>query len=138
MSAQRQGVIEARTALQGLAAEVFAEARRTIAEPHSAGGEVREAFLLPRPGKARAGRLHLPLLAGFLRLLLQADLVALYAIHPVGGYVMVLAAHLRIVLGELDTLSSHVVHRADLLAVGDDDFHVLANIACIHHECSPF
>jgi predicted RNase H-like HicB family nuclease len=37
---------EARTALQTLAAEVFAEERRTVAETHTANSMVREAFLL--------------------------------------------------------------------------------------------
>ena len=40
---------EARTALQGLAAEVFAEERRTVAETHTASSMVRESFFLIRP-----------------------------------------------------------------------------------------
>jgi len=45
---------DARAALQTLAAEVFAEERRTVAETHTAGSMVRESFVLiplQRPGK---------------------------------------------------------------------------------------
>lgn len=52
MNSRGRSLDEARSALQSLAAEVFAEERRTVAETHSAGGVVREAFFLPRPGKA--------------------------------------------------------------------------------------
>ena len=54
MNSRGRSLDEARSALQRLAAEVFAEERRTLAEAHSAGGVVREAFFLPRPGKASA------------------------------------------------------------------------------------
>jgi predicted RNase H-like HicB family nuclease len=45
---------DARAALQTLAAEMFAEERRTVAETHTAGSMVRESFVLippRRPGK---------------------------------------------------------------------------------------
>ena len=46
---------DARAALQTLAAEMFAEERRTVAETHTAGSMLRESFVLippRRPGKA--------------------------------------------------------------------------------------
>jgi len=54
---------DARAALQGLAAEVFAEERRTVAAAHTASSMVREAFLLTphrpssfeRPGPSASG-----------------------------------------------------------------------------------
>lgn len=52
MNARGRTLDEARTALQSLAAEVFAEERRTVAETHASGSMVREAFLLP-PRAAR-------------------------------------------------------------------------------------
>jgi predicted RNase H-like HicB family nuclease len=45
---------DARAALQTLAAEVFAEERRTVSDTHTAGSMVRESFVLippQRPGK---------------------------------------------------------------------------------------
>jgi len=45
---------DARAALQTLAAEMFAEERRTVAETHTAGSMGRESFVLiplQRPGK---------------------------------------------------------------------------------------
>ena len=41
MNSRGHSLDEARTALQSLAAEVFAEERRTVAETHSPGGVVR-------------------------------------------------------------------------------------------------
>lgn len=52
MNARGRTLDEARSALQNLAAEVFAEERRTVAEAHEGGSMVREPFLLP----ARAAR----------------------------------------------------------------------------------
>jgi predicted RNase H-like HicB family nuclease len=52
MNARGRTLFEARTALQNLAAETFAEERRTVEEAHGGGSMVREAFFLP----ARAAR----------------------------------------------------------------------------------
>lgn len=47
MNARGRTLDEARFALQALAAEVFAEERRTVADTHGAGSMVREPFMLP-------------------------------------------------------------------------------------------
>ena len=52
MNSRGRSLDEARSALQSLAAEVFAEERRTVAETHSAGGVVREAFFLSAARKS--------------------------------------------------------------------------------------
>jgi len=52
MNARGRTLDEARAALQNLAAEVFAEERRTVAEAHGSGNMVREPFVLP-PRAAR-------------------------------------------------------------------------------------
>ena len=46
MNSRGRTLHDARAALQELAAEVFAEERRTIAEAHTASSMVREAFFL--------------------------------------------------------------------------------------------
>jgi predicted RNase H-like HicB family nuclease len=52
MNSHGRSLEEARSALQNLAAEVFAEERRTVAEAHGACSVVREAFYLPAARKA--------------------------------------------------------------------------------------
>jgi predicted RNase H-like HicB family nuclease len=47
MSAHGRTIHEAREALQKLAAEVFDEERRKIAEMHAEGSVVRESFFIP-------------------------------------------------------------------------------------------
>jgi predicted RNase H-like HicB family nuclease len=49
MNSRGRTLYDAREALQGLATEVFAEERRTVAEAHTASSMVREAFFLPAP-----------------------------------------------------------------------------------------
>ena len=51
MNSRGRTLHDARAALQELAAEVFAEERRAVAEAHPANSMVREAFFLqaPRP-----------------------------------------------------------------------------------------
>jgi predicted RNase H-like HicB family nuclease len=46
---------DARAALQTLAAEMFAEERRTVAETHTAGSMVRESFVLIPPRRPGNG-----------------------------------------------------------------------------------
>jgi predicted RNase H-like HicB family nuclease len=46
---------DARAALQTLAAEMFAEERRTVAETHTAGSMVRESFVLVPPRRPAEG-----------------------------------------------------------------------------------
>ena len=52
MNSYGRSLDEARTALQTLAAEVFAEERRTVAQTHAVCSVVREAFFLPAARKA--------------------------------------------------------------------------------------
>jgi predicted RNase H-like HicB family nuclease len=54
MNSRGRNLDEARSALQSLAAEVFAEERRTVAEAHSACSVVREAFYLPAAARKAA------------------------------------------------------------------------------------
>ena len=49
MNSHGRTLYDTRAALQSLAAEVFAEERRTVAEAHTAGSIVREAFFLQAP-----------------------------------------------------------------------------------------
>jgi predicted RNase H-like HicB family nuclease len=49
MNSRGRTLHEAREALQSLAAEVFAEERRTTALAHAGSGMVREPFFLPAP-----------------------------------------------------------------------------------------
>jgi len=51
MNSRGRTLHDTRAALQELAAEVFAEERRTVAEAHTASSMVRESFFLqaPRP-----------------------------------------------------------------------------------------
>src|SRR5581483_2756563 len=79
--------------------------------------------------------LRLPLPAHFLCFLSQVDLLAVHALDPVGGDVVMLPTCLRIVLRELDALAFYVVHGADGLAIRADDLHVLADIR-VHHGVS--
>jgi hypothetical protein len=51
MNSYGRSLDEARTALQTLAAEVFAEERRTVAQTHTVCSVVREAFFLPAARK---------------------------------------------------------------------------------------
>jgi predicted RNase H-like HicB family nuclease len=53
MNSHGRTLNEARAALQGLAAEVFAEQRRTVALAHPQSTMVREAFFLTAPRAAR-------------------------------------------------------------------------------------
>ncbi len=49
MNSHGRTLYDTREALQSLAAEVFAEERRTVSEAHTAGSMVREAFFLQAP-----------------------------------------------------------------------------------------
>ena len=54
MNSRGRTLHDTRESLQELAAEVFAEERRTVADAHTASGMVREAFFLKAPQTARA------------------------------------------------------------------------------------
>ena len=55
MNSRGRTLHDARTALQELAAEVFAEERCTVADAHPASSMVREAFFLQAPRPAASG-----------------------------------------------------------------------------------
>jgi hypothetical protein len=48
------------------------------------------------------------------------------------------AAGLRIILGELDGVAIHVVHRAHRAAICAHHGHVFTDVVCIHHALLPF
>jgi predicted RNase H-like HicB family nuclease len=54
MNSRGRTLYDARAALQELAAEVFAEERRTVAEAHTENSMVRESFFLQAPRSAGA------------------------------------------------------------------------------------
>jgi hypothetical protein len=77
----------------------------------------------------------LPLLHHLAARLVKMD-VRVDMIDPVGGNEVMLAAGIRVVLGQLDAIGTlKMIDGADMLAVRTDDFHVLANILCFCHGC---
>jgi predicted RNase H-like HicB family nuclease len=52
MNSRGRTLHDTRTALHELAAEVFAEERRTVAETHTGGGMLRESFFIQPPPPA--------------------------------------------------------------------------------------
>jgi predicted RNase H-like HicB family nuclease len=59
MNSRGRTLYDAREALQGLAAEVFAEERRTVADAHTASIMVREPFFLKAPQTAVTAQVFL-------------------------------------------------------------------------------
>jgi hypothetical protein len=46
---------------------------------------------------------------------------------------MMFACGAAVRLGKLDAITLNLVHRADVAAIGTDDFHVLVDLAAINH-----